>query len=451
MEATEELRQRISRSLRRASRVLAKTEPDFPNIFVTKRSLETIAQGFGLFHDEEGNLVFEQDSLDSAWGDGIVARASFLQFVDQNLRNTQLVNAIANGFAYAIISENVRDSWRQAWLRVSKDTPVGPIMCHLERHAKSYRWNGFSRLLDFLQIASLDLGIDDTKSVLTTLHESHEVALGHDEHMIIQSFCRSLQKPRQLATKSKVLDVIHLNPRALFDPGPLGISLHLQNDESPEMSDEWLMIRYQDGDALRVLQVGETGDNPLRSLQYRLRLQDIFPKSGGLVSQGRDVIDWILRSIGIETKSDDTFNASISFNDRPCGAAETAVLERLAEGKVQILENTLVGSLQRVETLLTQERITFVPDFNHMGIELDFLIKGAPNDLQQISDYTLESTIFSFANASYMVSCASGTWRKFLLKAALEKECSVWPIVEAKSKRRLIRSETLFEDCVTEI
>jgi hypothetical protein len=445
MEATEELRQQISRTLRRTARSLGRPEPSFPQIYVSRASLDTTSQKFGVQYEDDGSVIFEQVGLDSAWAPGVLTRASFMQLLNQESRNSEIGNAIANGFAYASLSKEAKSSWLEIWKKHSKETELVSFVGHLIKHAETYRWEGYMRFLHLLESLPDSLNKITAEDACSAIHDNYEVTLGHDERMTILGFCNSLEKPKKLASRRYVAETIHLSPRVICDPTPIGITLHAVESLKPkDVNSDWLNVHFLAGKEQRCLTLLEKGENIVESFHYMLRLDDVFPKSGGIMSHGRDVLGWILEKLGVESNTMETYEAALDLSGKELGSAEIAVLERLCEGGLKVLSDTMVGSPQRISTLLTAKRIVFLPDFHHLGLKPSFLVSGEKAKLEKIMSYCLEATLIGTSGPSYMIAAAPNIWRQRLLEAVLDLELAVWPILKAESKRRIIRSESNF-------
>jgi len=99
-----------------------------------------------------------------------------------------------------------------------------------------------------------------------------------------------------------------------------------------------------------------------------------------------------------------------------------------------------------VKSLLEKNCIVFIPDFNHLGIDPDFLIHGPFDDVQRLCHSTLEATIIKYNVMAYGIVSAPTSWRKPLLESSIDSNLEIWPILFVKSKRRLLRDEPMFVD-----
>ncbi|MHA2386126.1 MAG: hypothetical protein ACXAEE_07945 [Candidatus Thorarchaeota archaeon] len=443
IEATEELRQDLSKTLKRVVRFLGKKEPEFPVIFVTRESSIGTTQGFGLLTEDDGALVFEQGLLESKWRDGLVTRASVLQLLDWDKRNSDFSASIGNAIALASLEGPKRAEWLATWIKRTKETSYLPIVNHLSKHSDTYSWRGFARILDLVERVP-ELAEDKWIRALREIHDTTEVSLGTEEQISIEGFCKTLSKSRKLASKRHVLESIHLAPRVLCDPTSLGITLSIGEGRSKD--EPWLQIEYLDGAQQRLLTIIKGDENPLIGIAYELNLEDVFPKSGGVLSKGNDVLSWILKKIGVKDERENTFQASIGFSSKEIAAAENAVLERLASGSFKILSDTLVGSPQRMDSLVKTGRVVLLPDFNHAGLCPNLLLQGDYDRLAEVASFSIESTIFHAGVESYALVTSPSAWRRMVLASASDNGVAVWPVVRAISSRRMIRSEDTFPE-----
>jgi hypothetical protein len=165
-----------------------------------------------------------------------------------------------------------------------------------------------------------------------------------------------------------------------------------------------------------------------------------------VLSKGNDVLSWILKKIGVEEHRKNTFQASIEFSNKQVNAAENAVLERLASGSLKILADTLVGSPQRMDSLVKTGKVVLLPDFNHAGLCPNLLLQGEYDRLVEVASFSIESTIFHAGLKSYALVTSPSSWRQMVLASASENEVGVWPVIKTKSSRRIIRSEDTFPE-----
>jgi hypothetical protein len=193
------------------------------------------------------------------------------------------------------------------------------------------------------------------------------------------------------------------------------------------------------------LSIGPQNQESIDAIEYWLNLEDIYPTSTGPLSHGLDIVRRALGKLGIVSDPVKTYEARLEMKrDRSLDTKEIAVLERLLKGDLDIISNTLVGSPQIVKRLVEKKCIVFVPDFNHIGLDLDFVIHGPYDTVKRIGESTLESTLFKCDSYAYAIVSAPSSWQKPLLESSFNSDLSVWPIVSANSERRLFRDEEIF-------
>jgi hypothetical protein len=443
IEATQELRDSLTKAIRRVTRFLSTTSPVFPDIFVTRTSSEEPTQNFGLQITDDGEYLFEEAALKSKWIDGLVTRTAFLTHLDFALSKSQIASVVGNGIALALLKNPAKKSYREFWTKTSKETDWGPFVNHLTNHVDCYTSEGFVRLLSLLQQIPSASQIDDWTSPLAVIHDNARVSIGTEEYHIIQRFCQTLSKPRKLNAGKHRLESIHLAPRVICDPTPLDIQISLSYGENSDK--DWVNVSFLDGSDLKNLRLSPGEESPVTAIEYWLNLEDVYPTSGGLVSHGKSVLQSALASIGIGSKSTGTFEATLEFTDSPLAANEMAVLKRLILGQLDVLTNTMIGSPQIVDRLLSKGRMVFLPSFNHIGVDFDFLLKGNLDVMRSIvRQSSLEATIFRTDVDSVAVVSAPSSWKPMFVNSVAQEELSIWPIVSASSKRNILRSENLF-------
>jgi hypothetical protein len=195
------------------------------------------------------------------------------------------------------------------------------------------------------------------------------------------------------------------------------------------------------------LNIGPQNSDYIDAIEYWLNLEDIYPSSTGLITHGLDVVRRALGKLGVISESTKTFESRIEMKtDRSLDSKETAVLERLVYGDLEILSNTLVGSPQILKSLFDKECIIYVPYFNHLGVDLDFVVHGSYDVVKQIVQSTVESTLFKCSSDAYAVVSTPSSWRQPLLQLASDSNLEIWPIVSVRSNRRLLRDERTFHD-----
>jgi len=270
--------------------------------------------------------------------------------------------------------------------------------------------------------------------------------LGTEHYHVIHGFCKTLAKPRKLAARRHILDAIHLAPRMLCNPTPLGIQLTVETSETSQKDDStWLEVGYITGHKEQFLTIKPSSAFPLESIHYMLNIEDFLPKPTGIAMHGKDVLRWALRALGVPLKREATFEASLMLKDTEIKSGEYAVLERLIENRLEVLSNTLIGSPQRLEALMKKGCVVLVPDFNHLGLRYDYLIVGDTKAVRTtISAHALEATIFEVSESSYAIVSAPHIWGKELLKVAVAAGLGVYTISRIDSSRGFLRSEDAF-------
>jgi hypothetical protein len=443
IEATQELRDSLTKAVRRVTRFLTTTPPDFPDIYVTRESSDESIQNFGLQITDDGEYLFEEAALKTKWIDGLVNRTAFLTHLEPIQSKSQIASIVGSGVALAQLKDPAKKSYRDYWTKSSKDTDWFPVVNHLITHVDCYSSEGFERLLSLLQQIPSVSNIDDWTHPLTVLHDNARVSIGTEEYHIIKRFCQTLSKPRKLNTKKHRLESIHLAPRVICDPTPLDTRISLTFGKASDS--DWANVSFLDSSDLKTLKLGPGGESPVTAIEYWLNLEDVYPTSGGLVSHGKSVLRSALAALGLGNASTGTYEAIIEFSETALAANEIAVLKRLILGQLDVLANTMIGSPQIIDRLLSKGKIVFLPFFNHIGVDMDFILQGNVDDIRQITQNNcLEATIFRTDGTSTSVVSAPSSWRQPLITAVAKEGLSLWPIVSVSSKRNILRSENLF-------
>jgi len=281
---------------------------------------------------------------------------------------------------------------------------------------------------------------------LTEIHNSTIIPVGTSEYHVIDGFCKTLGKPQQLVKRRHLIESIHLAPRVLCDSTSLGNQIGISIvDEASD--DVWASVNFVNDSRIQTLTIGTQGTMSIDAIEYWLNLEDIFPSSTGLVSHGLDIVRRTLEKMGVRSLPASTFEARLEMKkERALESKDIAVLERLQLGDLEIISNTLVGSPHIVKRLLEKGSIVFVPDFNHLGIEPDFVLHGSYDDIQRIGRSTLEATILKCDAEAFAIVSAPTSWRRPLLESAYDSELQIWPIISVRSNRRLLRDEHLFTE-----
>jgi len=445
IEATQELRDSLTKAMRRVSRSLATTSPSFPDIFVTRSSLDEQTQNFGLQISSENEFIFEEAALKSNWQEGLITRTAFLAHLSPEQAKMSIASMIGNGLALALLKDPGLKAYREFWLKLSKETEWAPFVNHLDRHSSCYSNEGFVRLHSLIQQAKSSTSLGDWFHPLRIIHGTARVSIGTEEYHVIQKFCKILSKPRKLISGMVGLESIHLSPRVVCDPTPLDIQISISH--GPATDDDWMNVSYQEGSTTNVLRIGPEAGTVVTGLEYWLNLEDIYPTSGGLVSHGKSVLQRAFAALGFVGDTKGTYEASIEFSDTHLASNEKAVLERLILGKLEVLTNTMIGSPQIIDQLLSKGKIVLLPFFNHIGVDHEYLLKGEPDALRTVSrNHCLEATTLLTDEESVSVVSAPSTWRSGLLEAIRGSGVSIWPIHSATSIRNIIRNEDPFSE-----
>jgi hypothetical protein len=225
---------------------------------------------------------------------------------------------------------------------------------------------------------------------------------------------------------------------------PLGSTLSISKDDKSSNSEDWLTLQYLEGSERKSVILSEGGTETITSIDYILNIDDIFPKPAGIVAHGKDFIRWAKKSMNLNTDTKHTFETSIEFSTTELATDEKAVLERLIEGDLDIILNSLVGSPQRVDSLVRKGKVVFVPNFQHLGVIPNLLIIGGYDSLYPVvKECSLESTILNSDKEAYAIVCAPVYWEMKTLDDALNEGLQVYPIVEFHSTRQIVRYEPI--------
>ncbi|TFG07369.1 hypothetical protein EU538_08915 [Candidatus Thorarchaeota archaeon] len=452
MEATEELRNALSRAIKRVSRFLAVTEPSFPEMYVSKESIAERKQSFGL-KTEDDALIFQESFLHGAALDGLANRAAFLLLLEGMTHDAEYINCLGNAVSAAVLKSPLQEDWESIWLKNSKETDYHPLMRHFRRHLATYQEDGFYRLLEVAKSAPLSSDLSSWLGGLEVIHDSLELSAGTEEYPVFKRFLEGLANLNTLKKKQNTLERFHLAPRAWCNPKPLGRELHVifGPDASPEYG--LGQILYFDNHALNSMSVLPEGGAPVNAIEYMLNLEDIFPKPGGLVSRGKYLIQRALVSMGLRQLVGLTFSQKLDFSGGTISTVEKAVLERLWTGSLRVLSDSLIGSPKRIQSLIDSGHLSLVPDFNHLGLSPTHLLRGTSDHVLSIcKESALEATILHSESESYAVVCSVSHWRKELINSCAEFEVDMYPVGKVNSKGWLFRGESVLfdlEECMT--
>ncbi|TFG11793.1 hypothetical protein EU537_11345 [Candidatus Thorarchaeota archaeon] len=446
MELTEEFRELLSKSIKRVARYLNESAPEFPDIYLTSENIESSGQSFGTSIDEDGSYLLDQNISKSALAEGIALRISFLSHLDPQKAKSSFIQTLSNSIAYALLNENAKEQWRQRWLKESKETSEAKFVGHFIRHIPVYKDEGFSRILTILKSSPVDTLHTHWEDILILIHDTLQVSLGTGASHTISMFCDELDNACQILQKKHVSPEIHLAPRAICNPIPLGYEICISWNMKPVSNQApWFDLLIAEGSEKKRLTATRGGANPIEEYQYYLNLSDAFPKTTGLGPHGRDIISWALEKLGLSSTREETFAASLSFRDITASPTELAVLERLSTGDLEILANSLVGSRSRITSLIHSGGLIMIPDFNHIGLKPNLLIQGKDETVfEAVRKHALEMTVFKTSSDSFSVISAPSEWRSMLLLALSEYDCSIYPILKHSSAKRWLRDENLF-------
>ncbi|MFW9907858.1 MAG: hypothetical protein ACFFEF_04725 [Candidatus Thorarchaeota archaeon] len=449
MEATEEVRNALSKSMKKIARFLNVKEPEFPIIYVIPVQEPLQSQSFGLTIGEDGSHLFHDKMIGSSLFEGLTLRSAFLALLNKDHSTEEYSSCIGNAIASHFLKGENGKQWDKKWIENSKTSSLGPIAFHLMQHIETYWPNGFRRILEILETAPAKISPTQWIAVLDMLHSSFEVTLGTESWFTIDGFIKTLSKPKRLVLRHHALDAIHLAPRILCNPVPLGISLGLElSENSSSEKADWLRLDYQESTSRRYLEVCESRGSTITSIDYFLRLSDILPKTGGIYTSGKDIVRWALKILGHSLPKDAVYETSLQMEPKKISEAEKAVLERLCSGKLDVISNTLIGSPERVESLIASGCIALLPDFAHLGINSNLLLISSDQAImKRIEEHVLEATIFNTEKAKYAILSAPSIWYNRFLQTINSDEM-VFPIINISSTRNLVRCEIAFQDRV---
>jgi hypothetical protein len=442
IEATDELRADFGKALRRVSRFLGMKEPGFPDLFVAHELPESAAQSFGTEFADNGEVVFDERVLSQKWTEPVLDRAAFVVTLPADRRGLQLTNLVGNALSLGLLKEGQRTDWLKRWHEQSKGTEWTPYVDHFARHVDTYKGNHYQWLRSLLTKMKIDGGLDTFKEALAALHDGCLLPIGTEEYHRIASYCRELESPRKIIDSRHGLPSIHLAPRIFAFTQSLGLSL--SSGRTSESETQWGTITFFEGADLKSLVLEEGGNHSVERFEYSLNLEDSYPSTGGLISQGRYVVRRALTILGITEKPSMTFETALEPRESTLNTREEAVLERLLLGDADVIHNSLIGSPQIVESLVKKERVVFLPDFNHLGISQEFLVSGEYEAVRSVArENAIESTIFKAGREGYALVAAPSSWRTGLLEASKSRELCVWPVLSVSSPRRVLRHEAL--------
>ena len=445
IEATEELRTEFSKAIRRVARILKQKEPSFPNLFVSREKLSNNTQGFGFFLAEDGTMIFEEQAIESNYAEGLNIRAALLLLLELEQAQLPFSQCLGNSLAYSLLKEPAKAAWLKAWITNTSEVFLRSFLIHFIRHSITYLEEGYHRFLTILKETPPINQLEKWYEGLRIIHDSLEVPLGTEEYQVIRQFYKILKKPQKLTHSNISLDSIHLYPRVVCDPTPLGLTLSLSEENYSTNLNGWFSITYLEGSEKKSIIMSEKGNDKVTSLDYILQIEDLFPKPSGIVAHGKDFIRWAKKAMDLTTNNESTFQARIEFTGTVLTPDEKAVLERLTEGSSDIIKNSLIGSPNRITSLIKKGKLIFLPNFQHLGIFPNYLVIGNYDSLYSgVKDYSLESTILNTQESAFGIVSAPTHWASNMLEYSLKENLGVYPIVQVRSNRQIIRCESIF-------
>ncbi|NWF96547.1 MAG: hypothetical protein HXY34_10450 [Candidatus Thorarchaeota archaeon] len=450
MEATEELRGLLSRSIKRVARLLGVSEPRFPSLYVSRGVVGESNQSFGMRIEDDGVLFFEENSVNAPWVEGLAIRAGFVLCCPTSSMRDDFTHLVGNAISFSELRPPVQEKWLEAWKTRSKNSALCAFIPHFIKNSETYSHRGFRWLLSLIEAGVGSMNSDVLLRALETLHTSLEVPVGTEELHLIKGLLSTLNSPHRLNQRRHTDAAMHLAPRAVCNTSLLGSELMLRICAPEEASlDSRVRVRYLEGSIERCLELGSMQGERVLSLSYHLDLDDMVPKSGGVMSHGRAVVAWALSRIGLREKDSTPFHIRMSFGSHEQLPADLqAVLERLAIGQLEVLSDTLIGSTQRVESLVRAGHVVLLPDFSHIGVEPSLLLSGPAETVEDVSSRALEATVFNTGNTGYAIVSATATWERAVLSEAVARRVAVYPILASWSSCGLLRHEELMPKSV---
>ncbi len=449
LNATEELRNLLSRSIRRVARMLGVNEPRFPNMYVLRESLNERTQSFGIRVGDDGALYFSEATVNAPWVEGVALRMAFLLCCGAASMRTEFSVLVGNAVAYSSLRPPEQTKWLEIWTVNTKGGPWVPFLNHFVMHSETYIPRGYSILRGLIARVAGTESIEQWTQVLQLIHDGIELPVNTEQYHVIRGLCDTLTDPRQLIQKKHTHLAVHLAPRAICNANAIGtpLSIRTLTTQPATQADLWLDVEYIAGSQTNHLVVEPGSVQPLNEIRYVLNIDDIVPKSGGLMSQGVSILRHAADILGLKSEWVPTYSAQLNLrttSDLPVD--QLAVLQRLLEGGTAVLNNSLTGSLNRIEALATAGHVVLLPDFGHIGVKASLLIIGDECVLNDVCKYALETTAFVTTHDIYMVVAATSIWQEYLIDIARDRGLQVYPIVRATSRRGLVRTEILLPE-----
>ncbi|MGY5854479.1 MAG: hypothetical protein RTU92_13000 [Candidatus Thorarchaeota archaeon] len=445
MEATEDLRTRLSKAIRRVARVLATIEREMPDIYVTRAKTDPIGQSFGFHIDDDNSMILEESMLRSDLSSGLIHRVAFLAYLKPKHQKMEFAHCIGNGMAYSLFKDKtIQAKWRELWTKASKDTEYSSLSNHFIIHRETYLTSGYRGIFNVFPHLPAALNTEQAKEVMRLIHDETFPTFVSQLWQNLMNFCGLLDNPYQLAKKKRLIDSIHLAPRVLVDPSSLGVGLVVGSFDSTPESEIWFDVKYRDGNSNRHLVLYQDSDSNVESINYWLDPGGVTIEDKSSVSRASHSLHWIRRFLG-KTQRVGRIDQLLNFEQTELSKVETAVMERLLMGELEILANTLVGSTNAVKSLIDKGRLVLLPDFNHLGFYLNYYLTGMYDEVLEITkDFTREGTVVKSQDIAHAVVSSPLIWEKRLLEVIGDTELSIYPIIDVKSKKRILRDENLF-------
>ncbi|MEM4735920.1 MAG: hypothetical protein QXS20_09425 [Candidatus Thorarchaeota archaeon] len=448
MQVTQEMQQTMARSVRRVARLLAMGVPEIPPIFIERTRHGVMTQHWGMAFGQDGSILFDQDAVDSSWAEGLALRTSFLLTLEPEKRSITFSQLVANSVAFTLLHDPQRSEWLRVWKsNTHRDNLAMQFVSHFIHNALTYEGSGYSRLHRLISQAPAAGPLELWEQPLRIIHDTLEVSFGTEDYETLRDFCNTLSHPHVIREKTVVPTRIHLCPRVVVDPSPLGVILRLQlADNRASDESDWLRAEYISGSDVRLVSVNTASGTPLEYIEYGLNMGDVAPKSGGLLPHGRDMVGWASESLCGRYVPEPMLRSRLSLGVGDVSASDLgAVIERLATGDRSVLLDTLVGSPERVESIISAGLMMMLPDFNHIGVDPNLLLAGEANALQSlVESYSVEWTLLCGRDISAAIVSAPSRWGSAVLSHALDAGISVFPLRRILLGRRLLRTEDLF-------
>lgn len=442
MGITEELRTELSRAMRRISREMGITEKDVPVIFVTRSKLDESSQSFAMTINENDEFIIDERSMNKLWSLGLVYRIAFLHYISMN--KSDIAICMANAIAAASLKDQKRRiEWLEIWTKVSRGTDLECITNHLIQHLDTYEKIGFPLLMEIIQNVPGTLKVDRWKEILSLVHDGLNWTITTNEYFDIERFCKTLNNPKELAKQQWTNPKIHLAPRVVVNPSSLDLQLTIVTRDT-QLPDAWATIEIINKNKPKHVVIIEGDKSPIKSFSYWLDLKSIARITGNRISNV-PILRRILKQLGISPEHSPTFEATLHFINGQINSRERAVLERLNEGRLRILSDSLIGSLDVISSLVDRGHMILLPNLHHVSITPEYYVRG--NDiLSLVKEYSAEVTILSTEDEEHAFIATLPGQNRGLLRGVIAAGFKITPIMGTSSCRGLLRHEILFPD-----